>query len=170
MIDTIPIWVHIVAAAAWVGPQFFMFIATVPALRVIDDAETRRRVLRVVATRFGWLAWAAMVVLVLSGLSNVFDHEDESAISVLNFDWRYSWVFFTKMGLVALTIALTALHSFVVGPRQMRLSEEGASGSPEGERLRRASIALSALNLLASLAVLYAAALLANDRFSIQPV
>jgi len=168
--DTIPVWLHIVAVAVWVGPQFFMFIATVPALRIIDDRETRLRVLRVVTTRFGWLAWSAMVILVLTGISNVFDHEDESAISVLDFDWRYSWIFFTKMALVAAIIALTALHSFVVGPRQMALAEREDEASEETARLQRTGVILSSLNLLLSLGTIFAGALLANEAFSIKEI
>ena len=169
MTDTIPLWLHIVAATVWLGPQIFMFVVTVPAVRVIADRETRIQVLRVVTTRFGWLAWSAMVVLVLTGISNVFDHEDESGISVLDFDWRYSWIFFTKMALVGLMIALTALHSFVVGPRQMALAEQEEE-SEEAPRLRRSGAILSSVNLLAALATVFAAALLANDAFSIQEV
>ena len=169
MTDTIPLWLHIVAATVWLGPQIFMFVVTVPAVRVIADRETRIQVLRVVTTRFGWLAWSAMVVLVLTGISNVFDHEDESGISVLDFDRRYSWIFFTKMALVGLMIALTALHSFVVGPRQMALAEQEEE-SEEAARLRRSGIILSSVNLLAALATVFAAALLANEAFSIQEV
>ena len=169
MTDTIPLWLHIVAATVWLGPQIFMFVVTVPAVRVIADRETRIQVLRVVTTRFGWLAWSAMVVLVLTGISNVFDHEDESGISVLDFDWRYSWIFFTKMALVGLMIALTALHSFVVGPRQMALAEQEEE-SEEAARLRRSGIILSSVNLLAALATVFAAALLANEAFSAREV
>ena len=170
MTETIPIWLHIVAATVWVGPQFFMFIVMVPAVRAITDRETRLRVLRLVTTRFAWLAWSAMVILVLTGISNVFDHEDESGISVLNFDWRYSWIFFTKMALVGLMIALTALHSFVVGPRQMALAEQEEEDSEEASRLRRSGIILSAVNLVAALATIFAAALLANESFSLREI
>ena len=170
MTDTIPLWLHIVAATVWLGPQIFMFVVTVPAVRVIADRETRIQVLRVVTTRFGWLAWSAMVVLVLTGISNVFDHEDESGTSVLNFDSRYSWIFFTKMALVGLMIALTALHSVVVGPRQMALAEREDEGSEEAARLRRSGTILSSVNLLAALATVFAAALLANESFSLREI
>ncbi len=170
MTDAIPVWLHIVAATVWVGPQFFMFIVMAPAVRAIANRETRLRVLRLVTTRFAWLAWSAMVILVLTGISNVFDHEDESIISVLNFDWRYSWIFFTKMALVGLMIALTALHSFVVGPRQMALAEQEEEDSEEVARLRRSGIILSAVSLVAALAAIFAAALLADESFSLREI
>ncbi len=70
------------------------------------------------------------------------------------------------MVLVGLTVVLTALHTFVVGPRQLRLQEEMRGDSPEATRLRRTSMALSGLAFLASVAVVFAGALLATEEFS----
>jgi uncharacterized membrane protein len=72
MTESITPWIHILAATIWVGPQLFLFVASVPALRLIDDRATRVRVMRTTAVRFGYLAAAAMVVLVLCGISNLF--------------------------------------------------------------------------------------------------
>ncbi len=169
MSESITPWIHIVAVTAWLGPQFFMFLVTVPALRAIEDAETRLRVMRIIIYRFGWLAWAAMGVIVLSGISNLFQEADDFG-HVFDPDYRYFQVFSTKMVLVGLTVLLTAVHTFVVGPRQLRLHEQMRSDSPEAGRLRRASIILSSLALLASVAVVYAGALLANHDYSFQLV
>ncbi len=173
MTDTIPAWIHIAAATVWVGPQFFMFLVTVPALRAIDDPDARLRVLRVIITRFGWLAWLAMAVLVLSGISNLFDRIDDG-FDVFDRGQRYYWIFNAKMGLLLLVVLTTAVHTFVIGPRQIRLQEGAIAAGrsdPEGAAaLRRLSIVLSSITLLASLGILFAAALLANDRFSFQPV
>jgi len=65
-------WLHVIAATIWVGPQFFLFIAAVPAMRTVEDVQTRARAMRVLTTRFGWLAWGAMAVLVLTGIGNLF--------------------------------------------------------------------------------------------------
>lgn len=167
MTDTLPLWLHIVAATIWVGPQFLMFVVMGPALRAIQDPETRLRVMKIVIYRFGWLAWGAMALLVLTGISNVFDETEEFAY-VFDRDFRYVWVFWTKMSLVALTIALTALHTLIIGPWQVRLHEQMRGDSEEAQRLRGLSVLLSTLALLSSLAVLFAAALLANVGFSHQ--
>ncbi len=74
------------------------------------------------------------------------------------------------MVLVALLIALTALHSFVVGPRQIMLAERGDEKSEETARLRRSGIVLSSVSLLLAVATIFAAALLANHEFSIREV
>ena len=169
MSEAITPWIHIVAVAVWLGPQFFLFLVAVPAVRIIEDADVRLRVMRIVVTRFGWLAWGAMAVIVLSGISNLFQEADEFG-HLWDTEYRYFQIFSTKMVLVGLMVLLTALHTFVVGPRQLRLQEEMRGDSVEVARLRRLSIIVSSLALLASIAVVYLAALLANHDYSFQPV
>lgn len=162
-------WIHIVAVAIWLGPQFFMFLVMAPALRTIEDADARVRVMRVITTRFAWLAWAAMVVIVLSGISNLFQEGADADISLGSADYRYFHIFSLKMMLVGVTVLLTATHTFIVGPRQLRLAEEMRSDSEEARRLRRVSMAISGVSLLVSVAVVFVAALLANHDYSFQP-
>ena len=170
MTHSITPWIHIVAVAVWLGPQFFMFVATVPALRAIEDPQTRVKVMRVIIYRFGWMAWIAMAVIVLTGISNLFQQANEAGSHIWDSDYRYFQIFSTKMVLVGLIVLLTAVHTFIVGPRQLRLAEEMRSDSPEGANLRRASIVLSSLTLLASVVVVFAGALLANHDYSFRPV
>ena len=169
MSEAITPWLHIVAVTIWLGPQFFMFLVTMPAVRAIDDAETRAKVIRVVSQRFGWLAWAALGVIVLSGISNLFQEANDFG-HIWDTDYRYFQVFSTKMLVVGVAVALTAVHSFIIGPRQLRLHEEARGDSPEALRLRRLSMALSTLVLLASIAAVFLAALLANHEYSFEPV
>src|SRR3990172_4662873 len=138
MSDAVTPWLHILAVTVWVGPQFFLFVAAVPAVRTIEDRALRAKVMRVIVTRFGWMAWAAMVVIVLSGISNIFQEADDFG-HLLDFDYRWVNFFALKMVLVGLTVALTAMHTFVVGPRQLRLAEQMDADPSQVESLRRAS-------------------------------
>lgn len=169
MSESITVWIHIVAVAVWLGPQFFMFLVAMPALRLIEDAETRVKVMRAMIYRFGYLGWAALGVIVLTGVSNLLQENDEAEIDIFSSDHRYMLIFNIKMGLVVVMLLLTALHTFVIGPRQLRLYEQTPAGSPEILRLRRISIVLSGLVLLLSSAAVYAAAVLANHDYSFQP-
>ena len=169
MTESITPWIHIVAVAVWLGPQFFMFLVSVPALRAIEDPDVRLKVMRIIIYRFGWLAWGAMAVIVLTGISNLFQRTDDFA-HIFDPDYRYFQIFSTKMVLVGLMVILTAIHTFVVGPRQLRLAEEMRSDSAEAGNLRRASIILSSLVLVASIAAVFAGALLGNHDYSFQPV
>ena len=165
MSESITPWLHILAVTVWVGPQFFMFVAALPAIRAIEDPAVRVKVVRIIIYRFGWLAWGAMIVIVVTGISNLFQEANDYP-HVWDADFRYFNVFAGKMVLVGLTVLFTALHTFVVGPRQLRLAEQMASDSAEAAGLRRASIILSSLSLLASIAVIFAAAVLANHEYS----
>ncbi len=169
MTESITFWLHMLAATVWVGPQLFLFVASVPAVRLIEDRETRARVMRLTAYRFGYLAAAAMIVLVLSGISNLFQEGADADTDLSSFDNRYAWVFLAKMILVGLTVVFTAVHALVIGPRLLALqgsaSEDGAA-----TRLKVLSVASSALNLVLAIAIIYVAALLANHAFSFKPV
>lgn len=169
MSDAITPWIHIVAVAIWIGPQFFMFLVTVPALRLIEDADVRLRVMRLITQRFGWLAWGALLVIILSGTSNLFQVQADTPLDLSSTDLRYFHVFTTKMALAGVMVLLTAVHTFVIGPRQLRLQEEMRGDSADAASLRRVSIIVSSLVLLVSIAVVYAGALLANHAYSFQP-
>ena len=162
--ESIVFWIHLLAAATWVGSQVFMFVAVVPALRTLDEA-TRHRAVLVLNRRFAWLGWGALALLVLTGIDNVIDRQRDTDL-VFDFDFRYAWIFVVKLALVAVVIALTAVHTYVVGPRLMALQERGQAGAADLGRARRQSIRLSVLNLLAGVAILLLVTLLQNGEFS----
>lgn len=167
--DEITPWLHILAVTVWVGPQFMMFIAAVPAVRTIEDQQTRARVMRTIVTRFGWMAWAAMAVIILSGISNLFQVGDDAPFDLTDTDYKWFHLFSLKMALVALMIILTAVHTFIVGPRQLALSETADPDPAELARLRRASMMISGLSLLLAIVVILIALIVADHAYSFQP-
>jgi uncharacterized membrane protein len=170
MSEAVTPWLHILAVAVWVGPQFFLFIAALPAIRTIEDRQTRARVMRTIVTRFGWLAWAAMLVIVLSGISNLFQVGADTPLNWASAnDFRYGRIFAEKMVLVGIAVGLTAVHTFVVGPRQLALAEQMDADPAEAARLRRISIGISSVALLASVLAIFMGSLLANHEYSFEP-
>jgi putative copper resistance protein D len=170
MSEAVTPWLHILAVAVWVGPQFFLFIAALPAIRTIEDRQTRARVMRIIVTRFGWLTWAAMLVIVLSGISNLFQVGADTPLSSATAnDFRYGRIFAEKMVFVGIAVALTAVHTFVVGPRQLALAEQMDADPAETARLRRISIVISSVALLASVLAIFMGALLADHDYSFEP-
>ena len=167
MIDAITFWLHILGAAIWVGPQFFLFIASMPAVRLIEDQPTRTSVMRVMTRRFGYLAMAAMVIIVLTGISNLGSVQADTGINIGSFEFRYAWILLAKLILVGITIAFTMIHAMFIGPRLLRLQEE--AHRVKG-RMRALSISLSALNLLIAIGIIYAASVLAQHDFSLRPI
>ena len=152
-------WIHIIAATIWVGPQVFLFVAAVPAVRTVEDLQVRARIMRVLTTRFGYLAWGAMLVLVITGIGNLFEHNLEFDVLM---DLNYWTILEVKIALVVATVALTALHSFVIGPRLLTM-QESVADEAQIASTRRVSIIISASNLLLALGILFAAALLSTN-------
>ena len=157
--DAVNPWLHIFAATVWVGPQVFLFAVAVPALRTVADVKERARLIRLISTRFGYLAWGAMLVLVITGIGNVFEEDD--SLKFL-FDHNWGTIFEVKMTLVVLTIVLTAVHSFVIGPRMLTL-QESVTDESQIASMRRVSIIISSINGLLALAILFCGALLGTE-------
>lgn len=162
MTEAIPIWLHLVAATVWVGPQVFMFLVVVPALRAAQDPGARYRATSVLTSRFNMVAWSALALLVLTGIDNIVGRD--RAIDAFDFNYRFAWILSVKLALVALTTLLTAYHAFGVGRRIMSLESDPATAAPQRlQPLRRLSVGVSVLNLLLALAILFLAALLGQS-------
>ncbi len=152
-------WIHIVAATIWVGPQVFMFVAAVPAVRTIEDMQVRTKVMRVITTRFNYLAWGALAVLVVTGIGQLYEHD--LSVDQL-FDLNFGVIFQVKMTLLIATVILTALHSFVLGPRVLNM-QESATDPAEIAPVRRWSIIVSGANGLIALSIVFCGALLSSS-------
>jgi uncharacterized membrane protein len=156
--QAIVLWIHVLAAVAFIGPQIFLVVAAMPALRTIADVKVRAQASRVMTMRFGILGGAALVVLVITGVINYIDARDEGDLDIK----RYFMAMQIKLTLVALVVLMTILHGAVFGRRLQQLQETGASEA-EIAATRRWSMLLSMATLAASIAILFCAALLGSE-------
>ena len=98
-ISTIRIFLHVLAATVWVGGQFTVAFL-LPSIRSLGaDAP------RAVARRFALLAWGAFVVLLVTGVWNLFAVEVGSASDA------YLTTLFVKLGLVTVSGIAAAAHA-----------------------------------------------------------
>lgn len=160
MFNAIVLWIHILAAAVFVGPQVFLVLAALPALRTIDDVRARQQASRVMTRRFGVIGGLALGVLIVTGLVNYSHVNDLGYIDRDAFP-RYFFALQIKLTLVAVVVVLTVLHGAVFGRRLQGLQERGAS-EEELEATRRWSVMLSMATLATSIAILFCAALLGS--------
>lgn len=177
---SIILFIHVAFVAVWVGSQVLVAVAVVPSLRRVQDGRQRLEALRVFTRRFNHVAWGAMAVIVISGGLMASERiDDVKAIGGDSiFDLRWGWIFAIKMSMFAVMVALVALHSFVVGPKQLELNQQAveraekagaAAGAETAARtLQRKSIRISVAGLVLSLLVLGAGAFLGNGLFSFQ--
>lgn len=157
MYDAIVLWLHILSAVAFIGPQFFLAFAAVPAMKTIEDVKVRARAMRVMTMRFGMLGGGALVVLVVTGLLNYSIHKDE-----IDTFQRYFITLQIKLTLVLVVVILTILHGVVFGRKLQALQESNASET-EIAKARQTSMYASIGTLVLSVAILFFAALLGSD-------
>lgn len=100
-------WIHLVAAATWMG-GLITLSALVVALR---QAGAEREVLLAAARAFGRLSWTAMAVAVATGLAQVW---------WLGLPWAYDRLQ-AKVALVAVAIAIAAGHQLTAARSSPRV-------------------------------------------------
>ncbi len=175
MIGAIPFWIHLIAAAVWIGSQVMMFTTVTPSLRLIESPAVRGLVMRSVTRRFGYLGWGALLILILTGLGNVADRDDlYQPVGVFDFGFRYAWLLTTKLALTVVVVLLTAWHTFVHGPRLLRELEATGGGRPTAAAearigsMRRLSIIVSVVNLIIALGIIYLVTLMQDFEFAFE--
>lgn len=159
MLDSLPLWLHLIAATAWVGSQIMMFAVIVPSLRAAD-LRPRLHILAALTPRFAVLGLVSLGLLLLTGIDNISRYSPPEM-----FEYRYGYVLTTKLVLFGLLTVATLLHSFRVGPALLREQESAADTSSTADprrlkQLRLASIGVSVFTFALSLGVLLCAALL----------
>jgi uncharacterized membrane protein len=98
---------HGPAAITWIGGRLVVALVGVPVVRAQAYPGLRARLFHQVGVRFRAVGWAALLVLLVTGLANLWMRPYLLTLS------RFQW----KLGLVVLALALSALHDFVLGPR-----------------------------------------------------
>lgn len=149
-------WLHLLAACIWIGGLLFLALVASPVLRHRFTAEERGQLLGQFGRRFQPYAWAALIVLVLTGFRRgmlVFGGVPEffEGLSAT----PYGRLLSAKLMLVGVLVALQLVHDFGLGPRLARLRQER---SPGLARARAATIGLAIGTVVLSLLVLALAA------------
>jgi uncharacterized membrane protein len=149
------VWLHIMAAVAWVGGTLFLVLVLVPAIRREEFRALGAALIRFTGLRFRWVGWACFAVFIITGSLNLaargigFGELQETAF------WQGSFgrTLALKLVLVVAILAISALHDFRLGPRAAA-AWEADPFSAETLRFRRAAVRLGRWNLLLALAVI----------------
>ena len=154
------VWLHVLGIALFVGPQFFLAFAWVPASRQIEDMQTRVAAMRTITTRFGWIGGIGLLLILIGGTYLIMTWRDYHNIveGTAFFDLRYGVVFVIKMVVLVVMIVLVGLHMFVVGPSQVDAMEERARGEDVPDvrmrQIRITSLVLSITGLILALVIM----------------
>jgi uncharacterized membrane protein len=168
------IWLHILGVALFVGPQFFLALAVVPATRQITDMKARVATVRVVTRRFAWVGGAGLVLIVAAGSYLIADWRDYYGVpDDTGFtDLRFGVVFIVKMTLFLIMLAIVGIHMLFLGPRLVEAMEAQANGEriteAEVRSARMQSVIASVAGLLLALAIMVMGAMLNSSAWSLQ--
>jgi putative copper export protein len=113
--DTIRLFLHVLAAAVWVGGQIAL-AGVIPVLRKIAPDATRP-----VARAFARVAWPAFAVVVVTGLWNIAE------VHVGDTSTEYQITLFVKVLVAILSGMFAAVHA--VGRTKVALAVGGALGA-----------------------------------------
>lgn len=150
-------WLHIIAAVVWIGGNLMMAMVVVPYFKRSVSTVERIRILSQIGRRFEPIVWGCVLVLFFSGLVNIFlSFPDLTGLADV-----FLRTLLIKLLLFIILIVLTAIHSFVFGPRMSQAVdalEPGAEELPEHiEKMRPWMTVVSSLIGVFSLLVLLAA-------------
>ncbi|HJP41874.1 MAG TPA: hypothetical protein QGF35_09240 [Dehalococcoidia bacterium] len=172
-LHTLFVFLHILGVVLFVGPQFFLAFAWVPASRGIADLPTRVKAMRTITDRFLFIGGAGLILALLAGTYLVSTWRDYYGMpdSVDFTSVRFGVVFIVKMILFSAMLVAVGLHTFLVGPKLVNaLDKQGQGGSVSDKsvrRLRLQSMSLSITGLVLVIAIMVMGVMLNTAQWSL---
>ncbi len=153
----VSVWLHILAATAWIGGMFFLVLVVVPWLKK-GHREVGGAFLRQTGEGFRLVGWACFALLLVTGTFNLWVRgvRFESFVDPSWLASPFGRAVLVKLALFTVVVVVSAVHDFSVGPRASRAMEQ-APTSPEAERLRRQASKMGRANALLALGLVAAA-------------
>ena len=111
----IAIWLHILAAVAWIGGMMFLSLVLAPLVRRESAVPAFTVFFRSTAQRFRIVVWLAIVILLSTG--PILLHGRGISTSDMT---QWPPIFFVKAVLVVVLLLLTLLHDLLLGPLATR--------------------------------------------------
>ena len=151
-------WIHLIAAAIWVGGSLFIGIVFSPLLKTMTDSvEERMQIMIRVGRRFNKVAVPSLIILMVTGLysSHVLLSKPDLLVAT-----SYGTFLAIKIILVIALIIIYAIHVRVI--RKDVEEKIMANKMPEIEiqKLRKKIIILGEITVVLSITILFFASLL----------
>ncbi len=159
----VSVWLHIVAAAVWIGGMFFLTLVLVPAIRQREYQGMASSLIHISGIRFRWVGWICLVLFPLTGVVNLVYRgvgwEEFWSRSLWQSPFGRTLAF--KLALFAAILLFSVVHDFFIGPKAADVLESNPS-SLDATRLRREASWIGRFNLLLALAVVAVGVMLAR--------
>ncbi len=151
-------WIHLIAAAIWVGGSLFIGIVFSPLLKTMTDSvEERMQIMIRVGRRFNKVAVPSLIILMITGLytSHALIVKPELLVST-----SYGTFLIIKIFLVIALIAVYAIHVRVIRKDIEEKIMSNQIPEPEIQKLRKKIIILGEITVVLSVTILFFASLL----------
>lgn len=150
----VSVWLHIVAAMAWIGGMLFLVAVLVPLLRTPSLRSQAAQLFHAIGTRFRVVGWVAIGTLVVTGVFNVTmrGYSVGQLLSGDAFVGRWGTALALKLTLVAVIVIASGVHDFWLGPHASALARADAP-APVREKWRRVASWMGRMTFLLALAV-----------------
>ena len=151
-------WIHLVAAAIWVGGSLFIGIVFSPLLKTMTNSiEERMQIMIRVGRRFNKIAVPSLIILMLTGLytSHVLLSKPELLVAT-----SYGTYLIIKIILVIALIFVYVIHVRVIRKDIEKKIMSNQMPESEIQKLRKKIIILGEITVVLSIAILFFASLL----------
>ena len=151
-------WIHLIAAAIWVGGSLFIGIVFSPLLKTMTNSvEERMQIMIRVGRRFNKVAVPSLIILMITGLytSHALIGKPELLISS-----SYGTFLIIKIFLVIALVVVYAVHVRVIRKDIEEKIMSNQMPEPEIQKLRKKIIILGEITVVLSIAILFFASLL----------
>ena len=149
------VWLHIMAATAWLGGMVFLSVVMVPYLRKANK-DVAATFFAVSGTRLRNLGWVCFITLLGTGAFNLY---------MRGVRWSHLWsrdfydtpfgkTLLWKFVLFAAVLVVSAYHDFVHGPRAVD-ALAASPDSPHAVKLRRQASLFGRINGLLAIVLVF---------------
>ena len=151
-------WIHLIAAAIWVGGSLFIGIVFSPLLKTMTNSvEERMQIMIRVGRRFNKVAVPSLIILMITGLysSHMLLSKPDLLVAT-----SYGTFLIIKIILVIVLIIIYAIHVRVIRKDVEEKIMSNQMPEIEIQKLRKKIIILGEITVVLSIAILFFAALL----------
>lgn len=151
-------WIHLVAAAIWVGGSLFIGIVFSPLLKTMTNSiEERMQIMIRVGRRFNKIAVPSLFILMITGLYNSHMLLSKPDLLVAT---SYGTFLIVKIILVIILIITYAIHVRVIRKDVEEKIMSNQMPEVQLQKLRKKIIILGEITVVLSVVILFFAALL----------
>ncbi len=151
-------WIHLMAAAIWIGGSLFIGIVFSPLLKTMTDSlEERMKIMIRVGKRFNKIAVPALIILMVTGLysSHVLLSKPELLVST-----SYGMFLIIKIILVIALVITYVIHVRIIRKDVEEKIMSNQMSTSQIQKLRKKIIILGEVTVFLSIAILFLASLL----------